>query len=144
MTFLKKQSIGFYLNVLVIVVSIVGTVMYLANCKTSYFANLGVNTSVVICFCAAVVLELIYVIGNEAAGRKMILDICPVVSTALVTIATVLFLSARVNGIAAIMTFTNNASTMRDLNHTILSLVFCVIAIVAGMAASFFDVVKED
>lgn len=143
MGFLKKQSIGFYLSTLTIIAAVIGAAMYLGNCKTAYFANLGVNNSVVACLVIAVLLEIAFVAGNEFAGSKFILDLCPVVSAVLITVATILFISTRVNGIAAIMTFTNNASTMQDLNNTIMTIVCCVAAMLLSMVSSFFDIVKE-
>lgn len=142
MNFIKKQSIGFYLNIVVIMVAIIGLIMYLQNCKTAYFSNLGVNHFVVICFLIAIGLEIIFIAGYEVIGRKILFDICPVLTGVFLTIGTLLFISSRVNGIAAIMTFTNNASTMADLKHTVISFVCCVLGMIVTMVASFFKIVK--
>lgn len=143
MEFIKKQSVGFYLSVIAAVIAVIGMVLYLSNCKTAYFANLGVNTNVVVCMAIAIVSEIVFIIGNEFMGKKRLLDLCPVISAVLLMIGTMLFISTRVNGIAAIMTFTNNESTMQDLNNTIVAIIFCVIAILFHMVSSFFDIVKE-
>lgn len=143
MEFMKKQSAGFYLGTLTIILSIIGTVLYLGNCRTAYFTNLGVNTTVVACLIAAIVCEAVFLAGNEAVGSKMILDILPVASAVLLAVAVVTFVSTRVNGIAAIMTFTNNASTMADLNNTITAIAFCAVSLILCIVTSFFRVVKE-
>lgn len=143
MEFLKKQSAGFYLSVLSILLVVVGTVLYFGNCKTAYFANLGVNKIVAVCFIVAIICEIVFVVGNELMGSKMIFDIFPVLTAVLLVVGTITFVSTRVNGIAAIMTFSNNESTMADLNNTIVAIAFCAIAILFSIVTSFFKVVKE-
>jgi len=143
MGFMKKQSAGFYLEVCAILVGAAGLIRYFANCRTAYFSNLGQDPRVTGCFIAAIVLELVYVAGNEILGDRMIFDLCPPAAAVLLTVGTLFFISARVDGIAAIMTFTNNASTMADLNHTITSVIVCGAAMLITILASFFRVVKE-
>ncbi len=143
MEFMKKQAAGFYLSLLVAIIGLVGLIRYTGNCKTAYFSNLGTDTRVLVCFVAAILLEAVFIAGSEILKKRTALDICPVAAAVLFTVGTLLFISARVNGIAAIMTFTNNASTMADLNHTVITIVFCVITMILAMAASFFSVVKE-
>jgi len=142
MDFIKKQAAGFYLNIVVIVIAVMGLIRYLQNCKTSYFSNLGTNHIVVVCFIVAICAEIIFLAGYEIIGNKIVFDVFPVIAAILLTIGTILFVSSRVNGIAAIMTFTNNASTMADLNHTIISIVVCAISMILTIIASFFKVVK--
>ncbi len=144
MTFIKKQSAGFYLNVLAIILGIIGLVRYFANCKTAYFSNLGTDTKVIVALILGIIALAVFVAGYEVLGNKILLDVCPVVAAMAFTVATIVFVSTRVNGIAAIMTFNNNASTMADLNHTITSIVFCAAAMLLTIIGSFFKIVKED
>ena len=143
MNFLKKQSAGFYLAAITKVFAIAGLVFYYINCNTDYFGNLGVSLSQVVCLAAACVLELVYIIGYERAGSKIYLDLLPVIAGVLLTAALVLFISSRVAGIASIMTFENNAQTMADMKSAVIGMVFCLLAIVFNIIASFFRVVKE-
>ncbi len=143
MEFLKKQSLGFYFAICTAIIGIVGAALYFGNTKTAYFSPMGVNAAVVACLVIAVICEIAYIIGNEAVGRNMVLDILPVAGAILFAIGTVTFVSDRVNGIAAIMTFAGNESTMADLQNTIVAFVFCGIAFVLAILTSFFRVVKE-
>ena len=143
MNFLKKQAAGFYLAAITTVFAIAGLVFYYINCNTDYFGNLGVSLSQVVCLAAACVLELVYIIGYERAGSKIYLDLLPVIAGVLLTAALVLFISSRVAGIASIMTFENNAQTMADMKSAVIGMVFCLLAIVFNIIASFFRVVKE-
>ena len=45
MEFIKKQSAGFYLSLLTIILAFIGIMLYFGNCKTAYFSNLGMNTT---------------------------------------------------------------------------------------------------
>ena len=144
MEFIKKQSAGFYLSLLTIILATIGTILYFGNCKTAYFSNLGINTTVVICLVIAILCEIIFLVGNEIMGSQLVLDIFPILAAVLLIIGTVTFITTRVNGMAAIMTFTNNESTMADLNHTIIAIAICFVAFLFSVVTSFFKIVKED
>ncbi len=45
MSFIKKQSVGFYFAALAVIAAVVANVFYLINCNTAYFSNLGVSCS---------------------------------------------------------------------------------------------------
>ena len=69
MSFIKKQSVGFYFAALAVIAAVVATVFYLINCNTAYFSNLGVNAVIVGCLIVAIVLELVYIIGYNKVCR---------------------------------------------------------------------------
>ena len=144
MEFIKKQSAGFYLSLLTIILAFIGIMLYFGNCKTAYFSNLGMNTTVVACLVLAMICEVIFLIGNETMGSQFVLDIFPILAAVLFMIGTVTFITTRVNGMAAIMTFTNNESTMADLNHTIITIAICFVAFLFSVVASFFNIVNEE
>lgn len=142
MTFIKKQSIGFYFAAATIVLAAAGLAMYFKNCSTDYFSNLGKDPMIIAAFLAAIVAELILA-AAEQKGRKIWMDLLPIVSSVLLMLGTIWFLSSRVNGIASIMTFENNANTMADLSSAIVGIALCLIAGIVSIIASFFDIVKE-
>ena len=140
---MKNKSAGFYMMILTAVLAVIGVVFYLINCNTSYFSNLGVNTGLVACMVIAVILELAYVFGYKAPVSR-VLDLIPVVCGVLMMVAFVLFISVRANSIASILTFENNAQTMSDLMSAIVGMVFCLLAVIFNIVASFFKVVKDE
>lgn len=139
---MKKQSIGFILSVITVVAALVGLVGYLINCSTNYFANLGVDAAVVGCAVAAIVAVIVYVVVNMK-GVQTWADILPVVAAALLMAATLLLVNTRVNAIAAVMTFENNAKNMADLVSCIVGIAGCLVATIVAVISSFFDIVKE-
>lgn len=137
-----KKSIGFFMTVLSAAAAAVGAVAYFMNCKTNYFINLGVNPVVMGCVVCAIVLQVVYIVVTQK-GHQLWNDVLAVIPPVLLIVATINLVSARVNGIAAIMTFENNAQNMADLTSAIVGIAACLIAAVVGIAASFFDTVKE-
>lgn len=137
-----KKAIGLYLTSLSAVAAVVCVTAYVFNCGTDYFANLGMDSAVLICAIAAIILEVVYLIVTRK-GYKVWSDVLPVLAPVLLIVATLLIVNVRVNGIAAIMTFEGNAQTMADLTSALVSIIAGLIATIAGIIASFFDTVKE-
>ncbi|MBM6801843.1 hypothetical protein H6B07_04010 [Mediterraneibacter glycyrrhizinilyticus] len=144
MSFLKKQSVGFYFIILTVILAVAGTIAYLINCGTDYFSNLGINSGIMVCLIIAIILELVMVIGSNTMGQNRLLDLIPVVSGALLMVAFALFVSARVAGIASIMSFERNASTMSDMMSAVVGIVLCFLAVLFNIVGSFFKVVKDE
>lgn len=140
---MKNKSLGFYIMVIAAVLAAAGLIFYLINCNTSYFGNLGVNAGIVTCMVLAVVLELLYVFGYTSRVSRMF-DLIPLVCGALLMVAFVLFVGARANGIASILTFENNAQTMADLRSAVIGMVLCFLAVIVNIIGSFFRVVRDE
>lgn len=138
---MKKQSVGFILSIVTVAAALAGVIGYLINCGTNYFSNLGVDAVVVGCAIAAIALEVAYVVVNMK-GTKTWADVLPVAVAVLLMVATLLLVNSRVNSIAAVMTYENNASNMADLTSCIVGIVGCLVATVTSVVSSFFDVVK--
>lgn len=139
----RKIGIGFILTVLTMIVTAVSLFLYLQNCKTNYFANMGVNTAVVCCLACAAVLEALLLALSVKQGEKVYLDLIPVACGVLTAIAAIQFIGSRIAGAASIMTFESNAENMADLNNAVVAMAWCVAALVLVMISSFFKVVKE-
>lgn len=91
MSFLKKQSVGFYFIILTVILAAAGTIAYVINSGIDYFSNLGINSGIMACLIIAIILELIMVIGSNTMGQNRILDLIPVVSGVLLMVAFMLF-----------------------------------------------------
>ena len=144
MSFIKKQSVGFYFAALAVIAAVVATVFYLINCTTAYFSNLGVNAVIVGCLIVAIVLELVYIIGYNKVGVSLVMDVLPLVCGALMMVAFAQFITARVNSIATILSFERNAQTMSDLSSAIIGMICCFVAILLNIIGSYFKVVKTE
>lgn len=137
-----KKSAGFFMTVISAAAAVVGAAAYFVNCRTNYFVNLGLNPVVMGCAVAAILCQVVYLVVTRN-GHALWSDILAVAAPALLMVAAITLVGARVTGIAAIMTFENNAQNMADLTSAIVGIAGCLIGSVAGIAASFFDTVKE-
>lgn len=143
MTEKKRMGAGLVLNVITILVTAAGLFLYMQNCKTNYFSNMGVNSTVAGCLAASLILEILMVVLSMKMGSKPIFDIIPVACSVMTALAAIQFIGSRIAGAASIMTFENNAENMADLNGAITAMAVCVAALVCVMITSFFKVVKE-
>ena len=137
-----KKSVGFFMTILSAAAAAVGAVAYFMNCQTNYFINLGVDPVVMGCAVAAIVLQVVYIVMTQK-GSQLWTDVLAVLPPVLLIVATITLAGSRISGIASIMTFENNAQNMADLTSAIVGIAACLIAAVIGIAASFFDTVKE-
>lgn len=139
----KNMGAGMILNVITVIITAAGLFLYLQNCKTSYFSNMGVNTAVVACLAASAVLEILMIVLSVKLGAKPFLDIIPVACSVMTAWAAIQFIGSRIAGAASIMTFENNTENMADLNGAVTAMAVCVIALMCTWITSFFKVVKE-
>ena len=144
MNFIKKQSVGFYLSLLTVIVGIVGLVFYMINCNTTYFRNAGVNSSLVTCLVVGLLLEVGFIVVSELMGEKRLFDILPVVASMLFGAGFIIFCGERIADIATISTLEKNAQTIADLSCVLVGMVCCLVELIIAMIASFFKVVKEE
>ena len=139
----KKIGVGLVLSVITALVTVLGLVLYMMNCKTNYFINSGVNNAVVACLAVAAILEIVMIVASVKMGAKPVLDIIPVVCGVLTAYALIQFLGSRIAAIGSIMTFENNAQNMADLNGAIIGMIVCAVAMICTIISSFFKVVKD-
>ena len=119
----KKVGAGLVLSVITALVTVLGLVLYMMNCKTNYFINSGVNNAVVACLAVAAILEIVMIVASVKMGAKPVLDIIPVVCGVLTAYALIQFLGSRIAAIGSIMTFENNAQNMADLKGAIIGII---------------------
>ena len=134
----KKIGAGMVTTCITLILGIVGFIAYLVNTNTAYFSNLGKNPVVLCTVCIAIVALICYlVLGKESPSGT---DILPVIAPALLIIGGITLLNTRINGIAAIMTFTNNAQTMSDLSSAVVAIAAIIFAGVVGIVNAYLEV----
>ena len=138
MNFIKKQAAGFYLMLLALILGTAGIVFYVINCNTAYFSNLGISWGVVGCLVAGVVLEILFVAGQEKSPEM------PILAGVLLMAGFVFFVRLRVNSIATILSFERNAQTMADLSSAIIGMGCTLAAVIMTIISSFFRTVREE
>ena len=138
---MKRAIFGSIMTVITIVAAVVGLVNYITNSNTTYFAGLGKDPVVIGCTVLGIAaLARWLVLGEPKAAWK---DILPVAAPACLIVAALTLVNSRINGVAAIMTFENNAQNMADLQSAIIAIAALVAAAVLAAFTAFFDVKKE-
>lgn len=138
---MKQNGIGFYTTGLSFVAGVVALVFYMINAKTDYFANLGVSPVIVGCTVVAIVAELLLLVLSKQE-QPIWMDLAAAAAPVLLMVAFINLTGSRVNGIASIMTFENNAQTMSDLTSAIVSMAALLIACLIGIVSSYFNIRK--
>ena len=138
---MKQNGIGFYTTGLSFVAGVVALVFYMINAKTDYFANLGLSPVVVGCTGVAVGAQLVLLVLSKQE-QPIWMDLAAVAAPVLLMVAFINLTGSRVNGIASIMTFENNAQTMSDLTSAIVSMAALLIACLIGIVSSYFNIRK--
>ena len=118
----NKKGAGLILSLLTAVAGAVGLGFCIVNAGTDSFRKIG--TSPVVIGCA-------------------VIAILALVLRVVLVVAAVQFISPRVNTIASIMTFTNNAQTMADLSSAIYGTAALLIAVVLNIIAAFTNVNEQ-
>lgn len=137
---MKRSIPGMVMNLLAAAAACFGLMQYFTNAGTTYFKGLGTNPAVIGAAAAAIAALLVWtLIGGAKPSWK---DILPIAAPALLMFALLTLVNSRVNGIAAIMTFENNAANMADLQSALVAIGALAAAALLACLAAFFSVKK--
>lgn len=140
---MKKLSAGAYLSCVVVILAVVGVIAYVVNTGTNYYAKMGVDATVIVCLIAAAVLIAARIVVGLIAGNPMWSGILPVAGSVLAVVGFMYLVNARVNNLAAVFTYENNAANMADTTSCIIAIACALITVILSIVAAFFDVTKE-
>lgn len=138
-----KKAFGYYLRIITAVLTVIGLIAYFINSNTAYFQNIEINSVIVISTIVAIILCGLVIFVDKIKLSKIIEDFIPVIVGVLLVYSTVLLVSSRVNSIASIITFNNNAQNMSDMSSAIVAIAFLLFAVIINIVSSFFEVAKS-
>ena len=149
MTFLKKQSFGFYASLVVCVLAIISVALYSANASGGYYNDS--NSLVVFLTVMGIVLVALSLVLAQIADKSYALEkLCDLVRVAIpcfIIAACLVFLSARVYSYGIIF-FSDleagNAAAMEAATQSVTAVVFYVITAVLSAVTAFFAIKKAD
>ena len=135
-----KTGAGFVTAIITAVLAAAGLFMYCQNAGTAFFSNLGKEPVVIGCCAGAIAALLLWMLlGKQAPSWTDLLAVCAPV---LLIVSFAVLVNSRINGIASIMTFTNNAQNMADLRSAIIAIALLAAAAVFAVINAFLDVRK--
>ena len=146
----KKLSAGAWLSIVTCVLSLAALVAYLINTSAvGYFQNATVS-NLVLMVVGAAVLEAAAVVLSMVKGAKKVVDLltglCQIAAPALLALAFINLVSARVEGFAFIY-FSNadvlqTEANMSSATCAIVNLVLLAVSSIAGVVSAFFTLKK--
>lgn len=137
----NKKGAGFILTLLTAIAGVVGLVFCMVNANTDSFRKIGTSPVVIACAVIAIAALVLRIVLD--GKQHMAADVMSVIAGITLVVAAAQFISPRVNTIASIITFTNNAQTMADLSSAIYGTAALLIAVVLNIIAAFTQVTKE-
>lgn len=147
MSFIKRQAFGFYITILSAIAAIVGLVFYFINSRTATFGNIALNQLTIAGSIVAIVLMVVRVVLEQPRLNnpisETVCDICCVATSVLLMCSTAVFICDRVNTVASVITFAQNAQSMADLQSVIVGVVAMAAATVLSIVSSYFGMCRK-
>lgn len=155
---IKKQSVGIWMNVAVVLLTLVSLIVYGVNISSEgYFKNAAVSN--LILYGVLAIVMLIVVIGlaqvkvsdSAQLAVEIVSGILRIAAPVLLALGLVTLVSARAEGLGFIF-FSNEdvllevqtAANMSSATGTIVNMVCLGLSAIAAMAAAFFSTKKKD
>ena len=124
----KDSGAGKIFLILSVLLTLAALTAYLINCRTAYFASLGVLAAPVTCLILAVAAQILAAVCARK-GWKLWQDGLLVLAPCLLTAALVQLVGARVNEAASILTFQKTAANLKNLNSAFAAIGFTLLSV---------------
>ena len=127
--FFSKKTVGFYLSIIAAVLALIGMVLYQ-----------GMKQEATLLVIAAVVVEVIMIVGSGLSGGHRIFDFLPSASALLLTAGIMINLPSQIDGFGYLV---SGLYTFDDMRGAILFLGFSLGALLLYLISSFMDMSKR-
>ena len=127
--FFSKKTVGFYLSIIAAVLALIGMVLYQ-----------GMKQEATLLVIAAVVVEVILIVGSGFSGGHRIFDFFPSASALLLTAGIMINLPSQIDGFGYLV---SGLYTFDDMRGAILFLGFSLGALLLYLISSFMDMSKR-
>lgn len=152
LNFIKRQRAGFYLNIVLIVLTIISIILFAMNASLGLFVSVSsVNGGIyacliisLVCFLASIGLGIAPLHGKLI--KVVLVDVLRIASTILLALATVLLVGARIENIGYYVgsdLYLGNAQAIAAVTQAIACIVLFAITWVFSLIAVFFVQEKD-
>lgn len=131
--YLAKKSVGFYLTVIAAAATVIGVI--------NYISASGATESVMILTAAAVIVEILMMIGLAVLKNRFILNLFPAACAILMSAAVAFSFNTQVDGLGFLV---SGMYSFDDMKNFLLFAGFGVLAAVLYIISSFMDMEKKD
>lgn len=155
---IKKQSVGIWINILVVILTIVSLILYIINISgEGYFKGADVSNLMLYGILAVVMLAVVIVLaqmkltGAAETAAELVSGILRIGAAVLLTFCLVSLISARAEGLgfiyfsnADVLLEVQTPENMSSATGTIANMICLGISAVFAMIAAFFTLQKKD
>ena len=131
--YLAKKSVGFYLTVIAAIAAVIGVI--------NYISASGATESVMILTAAAVIVEILMIIGLAVLKSRFILNLFPAACAILMSAAVAFSFNTQVDGLGFLI---SGMYSFDDMKNFLLFAGFGMLAAVLYIISSFMDMEKKD
>ena len=142
---MKKVIKSLIWNAIIFIFTLLGLILYIANCNSIYFKKFGVNSKIIVFIVLALVMEIVLLAIDfikENKFKGILSDAMSIIIPIFVIVAIAYLLDARIYYAATILTYEKTNQNVQDLLPALVSLGSLLISFILGIVFSF--IAKRD
>ncbi len=142
---MKKVIKSLIWNAIIFIFTLLGLILYIANCNSIYFKKFGVNSKIIIFIVLALVMEITLLaieFIKENKFKSILSDAMSIIIPIFVIVAIAYLLDARIYYAATILTYEKTNQNVQDLLPALVSLGSLLISFILSIVFSF--IAKRD
>jgi len=142
---MKKVIKSLIWNAIIFIFTLLGLILYIANCNSIYFKKFGVNSKIIVFIVLALVMEITLLaieFIKENKFKSILSDAMSIIIPIFVIVAIAYLLDARIYYAATILTYEKTNQNVQDLLPALVSLGSLLISFILSIVFSF--IAKRD
>ena len=142
---MKKVIKSLIWNAIIFIFTLLGLILYIANCNSIYFKKFGVNSKIIVFIVLALVMEITILaieFIKENKFKSILSDVMSIIIPIFVIVAIAYLLDARIYYAATILTYEKTNQNVQDLIPALVSLGSLLTSFILSIVFSF--ITKKD
>ena len=142
---MKKVIKSLIWNAIIFIFTLLGLILYIANCNSIYFKKFGVNSKIIVFIVLALVMEITLLaieFIKENKFKSILSDAMSIIIPIFIIVAIAYLLDARIYYAATILTYEKTNQNVQDLLPALVSLGSLLISFILSIVFSF--IAKRD
>ena len=142
---MKKVIKSLIWNAIIFIFTLLGLILYIANCNSIYFKKFGVNSKIIVFIVLALVMEITILaieFIKENKFKSILSDTMSIIIPIFVIVAIAYLLDARIYYAATILTYEKTNQNVQDLIPALVSLGSLLTSFILSIVFSF--ITKKD
>ena len=127
-------------NAIIFIFTLLGLILYIANCNSIYFKKFGVNSKIIVFIVLALVMEITLLaieFIKENKFKNILSDVMSIIIPIFIIMAIAYLLDARIYYVATILTYEKTNQNVSDLLPVLISIGSLLISFILSLILSF-------